>query len=209
MKKFINWVYKKRADLVKKQVNGEEIHPRDLFLGFTTHTPAIITHGSAGLNGSIKGVGFIPKEEFIEEILAVYMAHIETANEPEYAERGLKIIYEHLYADGCEEKIDFLSLGTLELAKAHTWTNLNENKIATLLFYEPPVTSFEVRCTAEIHINDIYHKFLNAQHDMFHRPNPSIWEERPAYIFRIKEIYDNSATKDGFGKLIYPHKNKD
>ena len=31
------------------------------------------------------------------------------------------------------------------------------------------------------------------------------WKTQPAYIFRIEEIYDNSATKDGFGqRLAYP-----
>ena len=28
----------------------------------------------------------------------------------------------------------------------------------------------------------------------------SRWLSYPAYIFRIEEVYDNSATKNGFGK---------
>ena len=32
-----------------------------------------------------------------------------------------------------------------------------------------------------------------------------LWKTQPEYIFRIEEIYDNSATKNGFGaKLEYP-----
>ena len=202
--KFLNWAYRKRAKLVERQVLGEKIHPREIFLGFTTHTPAIITNGSAGLNGSIKGIGFLPKTEFIQEILDIYFEHIETADQPHYADRGLKILYEQMWTKSAFEKIDFSILGTLELAKSHTWTNLHENNKATLLFYEPPAISFEVRCTTEIHLDGVYHKFLNAQHDMFHHPNPDVWKNRPAYIFRIDEIYDNSATKEGFGTPIYP-----
>ncbi|MCD6418402.1 hypothetical protein J7M00_06440 [bacterium] len=203
-KRFFDWAYHKRARTVKRQIDGENIHPREIFLSFTTHTPAIITHGSAGLNGSIKGIGFLPKQEFIDEILDIYLSHISTADEPHYADRGLKILYEQMWSPEAEERIDFSILGTLELAKAHTWTNLHENATATLLFYEPPIISFEVRTKAEIHTDGIYHKFLNAQHDMFHRPNPDVWENRPAYIFRIEEIYDNSATKNGFGTPIFP-----
>ena len=202
--KFLDWAYHKRAKLVRRQVEGENIHPREIFLGFTTHTPAIITHGSAGLNGSIKGIGFLPKREYIEEILDIYMGHIATADQEHYADRGLKVLYEQMWSPQAFDKIDFSILGTLELAKGHTWTNLHENPEATLLFYEPPVISFEVRCIAEIHTDGIYHKFLNAQHDMFHHPNPDRWKNRPAYIFRIKEIYDNSATREGFGRPIYP-----
>lgn len=202
--KFLRWAYGKRANLVKKQVNGENIDRRDIFLGFTTHTPVVITYGRAGLNGSVKGVGFIPKKEYIEQVLEEYMAHISTADEPDYSHRGLKILYNLIWSDNAKEKIDFSILGTLELAKLHTWTNLQDTQTATLLFYEPPATSFEVRCSAEIHTDGIYHKYLNAQHDMYHHPNPESWANRPAYIFRINEIYDNSVGKGGFGTLIFP-----
>ncbi len=203
-RRFFEWAYLKRARMIKRQLDGEDVHPREIFLAFTTHTPAIITCGSAGLNGSIKGIGFLPKREYIEEILEVYLSHIATADQPHYAQRGLKILYEQMWSEEARKRIDFSVLGTLELAKAHTWTNLHENPNATLLFYEPPVVSFEVRTVAEIHTNGLYHRFLNAQHDMFHHPHPEAWQNRPAYVFHIKEIYDNSATKDGFGTPIFP-----
>jgi hypothetical protein len=44
---------------------------------------------------------------------------------------------------------------------------------------------------------------LNAQHDLYHRPNPDGWKDRPAYIFVIDEIFDNSVTPKGFGKKIF------
>ncbi|RKZ34285.1 hypothetical protein DRQ33_02475 [bacterium] len=203
-KKFLDWAYHKRARLVCRQVEGEQMHPREIFLGFTTHTPVVITYGSAGINGSVKGIGFLPKKKYIQDVLEIYMEHIRTSDEPRYADRGLKILYEQMWSDEALERIDFSILGTLELAKAHTWTNIHENQRVCLLFYEPPSISFEVRCIAEIHSDDIYHKFLNAQHDMFHHPNQNVWENRPAYIFRIKQIYDNSASRDGFGTPIFP-----
>jgi len=94
---FIHWAYHERAQLIKRQAEGEEIQPQEIFLGFSRHKPAIVSSGPAGLNASIKGVGFIPK-------------------------------------------------------------------------------------------------------NVYHRPNPDGWKDRPAYIFVIEEIFDNSVTPQGFGK---------
>ena len=53
---------------------------------------------------------------------------------------------------------------------------------------------------------EIYQQFINAQHDVYHTPDTSIWLTRPAYLFHIEEIYDNSASRDGFGtKMQYPY----
>ena len=49
----------------------------------------------------------------------------------------------------------------------------------------------------------MYHRLINAQHDVYHQPHVESWTNRPAYIFIIDEIYDNSATDEGFGNHIY------
>jgi hypothetical protein len=72
---FFNWSYKTRANTVLKLFNGEEISNEKMFLSFTSHNPAMVSNGTAGLNASIKGVGFVPKPEFMEETLEAYMNH--------------------------------------------------------------------------------------------------------------------------------------
>ncbi len=202
--KFIKWAFHQRAELIRRQLRGERI-PRDsFFIGFTRHTPAIITDGPAGLNGSIKGVGFLPKGDNIENFLDKYKNHIENYEGDDYPERGLKLLNKLIWAEGQHEAIDFSCLGTLELALDHTWHNLQDNDRATLLFYEPPMISFEVRCSAEIHAGDRIHEYLNAQHDVYHGSNIHKWSDRPAYLFKIKEIFDNSVGKKAFGKRIFP-----
>jgi hypothetical protein len=68
------------------------------------------------------------------------------------------------------------------------------------------VISYELRGTIEIDDVGIYKKFVNAQHDVYHAPNMDRWEKRPALIFHIEEIYENSASKQGFGtKMKYPY----
>jgi len=164
----------------------------------------VVSCGPAGLNASIKGIGFTPKAPFLEETLAAYLAHIERGWRPGYSQEGLRLLADLLYGPRGEERLDFARLGTLELARQHTYANLQADNRATLLFYEPPVVSFELRGRAEIHgPGSPYHRLLNAQHDVYHHPHPELWAERPAYLFTIEEIYDNSATEEGFGRQIY------
>jgi len=203
---FISWAYKQRAELVRRQAREEKISPNEIFLGFTRHTPTVITDGPAGLNGSIKGVGFIPRPEFMEEIIEEYMKHINGPMDKSYSQRGLEILDRLVWADGKEEIFDFSLLGTLELAKKHTWRNLHFNNRATLLFYQPPAISFEVRCVAQIEESGPVQKYLNAQHDIYHGPNVNSWDKRPAYVFHIEEIFDNSAGRKGFGTRVFPEK---
>lgn len=200
---FIKWAYEQRAELIRRQAGGEQIPADRIFLGFTRHNPAVVSVGSAGLNGSIKGVGLVPKEPYVQETLDAYLAHIDTGWREGYSATGLQLLVRWLYGEGCRERLDFTRLGSLELAKDHSWINLRENPKATLVFYQPPAISFEVRCRVEIHEAGLYHTLVNAQHDVYHQPHPERWPNRPAYIFHIEEIYDNSATKEGFGKRIY------
>lgn len=201
--RYIKWSYRGRKELLRRIGAGEDLAREVIFLGFTRHTPTVVSVGSAGPNGSVKGVGFVPGSAHIEMLLAKYLEHIDSGWSDDYSARGLKILEETVYGPSGEDVVDFTKLATLELAKGHTWRNLKENRSVSLVFYEPPVISFEVRAVAEIHEDGIYHEFVNAQHDVYHKPNRPGWKDRPAYIFGIEEIYDNSATRDGFGTLIY------
>jgi hypothetical protein len=199
---FYEWAFDTRAQKVIDLANGVKINMEKFFLSFTTHTPALITHGGkGGLNGSIKGIGFVPKQEYLEDVLQKYIEHIKSysPDDKEYSNRGLKLLVDELYSPNIRDRIDFSKITTLELAKKHTWDNLQVNKEATYLFYQPPRISFELRGTIEIDNEGIYKKFVNAQHDVYHTPNMDKWDNRPALVFHIKEIYDNSASKKGFG----------
>jgi hypothetical protein len=206
---FFNWSYKTRAQMVTKLHNGEDISREKLFLSFTSHNPAFVSNGPAGLNASIKGVGYVPKPEYLEETLEAYLKHIQTykmCGDEDYSKRGLALLVNLLYSPEAECRIDFSILTSLEMAKKHSWENYRVNPEATLIFYQPPAVSYELRGKMEIHENDIYQKFVNAQHDVYHAPNMERWPQRPAYVFRIEEIYNNSVGKDGFGqKLQYPY----
>jgi len=193
---FIDWIFVKRRELVEKILSGK-VDEREVYLGFLSHTPAIVTYGSAGLNASIKGIGFLHKEEYFEESLKILREYMKNKRSQVEA---LNFLLKHLYQ---REKIDFTKLTSIELARKHTWTNVNENPAATIIFYYPPMISYEVRCKVKIHLNDEMHEFVNRIHDLYHVGKPQIdkWSERPVYVFHIHEIYDNSPLK--MGQKIY------
>jgi len=188
---FIEYVFQERVEAIKKMLYGK--FDAYLLIDFTRHNAAIITYGPAGLNGSIKGIGFIHRDEFLMETLEKMREELSSEYEPEKAG---KFLLEEIYV---REKIDFTKFITLELARKHTWKNLTEgNKEATILFFTPPSTSYEVRCDVEIHRDDEIWEYANSLHDIFHRPKKKRdWSKTPAYLFKIREIYDNSEDKMG------------
>ncbi|OJU13749.1 MAG: hypothetical protein BGN88_01815, partial [Clostridiales bacterium 43-6] len=151
-----------------------------------------------------------------EETLEAYLNHIDSYDPEDktYSQRGLKILIQYLYGEEARNRIDFTKFATLEMAKDHSYANYKADPTATVLFYQPPAISFELRGKIDIidetesGKREIYQQFINAQHDVYHAPakDRSRWLTRPAYLFRIEEVYDNSATKEGFGtKLEYPY----
>ncbi len=188
---FIRYAFDERVFLIKKMIR--EGFSQDMLIGFTRHNAAIITCGDAGINGSIKGVGFIHRNDILGETLKKMREELKNKYDMHHA--ALFLLNEIYVRD----KIDFKKLVSLELARKHTWKNLTEGeKKATILFFTPPSTSYELRCDVEIHQDDDIWEYTNSLHDIFHRPERKRdWRKTPAYLFKIREIYDNSEDKMG------------
>jgi len=211
---FFNWAYNTRANTVLRMLGGEEIPPEKLFLSFCSHTPTFVSNGPAGLNAAVKGIGFLPKEEFLEETLAAYIEHIKSYDreDKDYSKRGLAVLAKYLYKEEARERIDFTRLGSLELGKKQSYENYKANPEAALCYYQPPGISYKLKGRMAIvdekesGKRELYQQFINAQHDVYHMPKPESWAEKPAYVFTIEEIYDNGVSKDGFGtRLQFPY----
>ena len=192
---FKKWAFRERRQLIERMLKGESSR-EDFLVGFLRHTPAIVSCGPAGLNASIKGIGFVVKERYLEETTERLISYIKGKkwNMREAAELLLNEVY-------VEEKIDFTLLSTVELARRHTYMNIKRNRFATILFFMPPSTSYEVRCEVKLYEDGIYHRYVNAVHDVFHFPGHRDWSKTPVYIFKIREIYDNDPEK--MGEKIY------
>ncbi len=196
---FIRYAFEERVAGVRKLAEGK--FGPDALIGFTRHNAAIITCGPAGVNGSIKGIGFIHRDELLPETIEKLRKELSRSYDPK---RALQFLLEEIYV---RERVDFTKFVSLELAKKHTWKNVKSGRgEATILFFTPPSTSYEVRCEVEVHEDGLVWEYANAIHDVFHRPERRRdWNKTPAYLFRIKGIYNNS--EDAMGVKIYPPAN--
>ncbi len=196
---FFDWAYSKRKELLEKILNESFKDEQELFIGFTRHTPVMITNGSAGLNGSVKGFGFVPKAECIDEVTAQVIEVIKLGKSASYKQR-IQALLDMMYSEKAIERIDFTRLVSLELARKHTWENVgSENVPCTLVYYEPPMISFEIRGKVSLELDGKYTLFANAMHDVYHAESSEI-RKLPAYIFEIGQIFDNSVR--AFGKEL-------
>lgn len=217
MNKFFEWAFRTRGNAVKELAAGKNMSAEKMFLSFMSHNPVFVSSGPAGLNGAVKGIGFIPKEEYLAEALKVYKKHIASYDpeDREYSSRGLQVLIDCLYSEEAEKNIDFEHVYGVEMAFSSSYKNYLENPQGSMVFYQPPVTSFELKGKMELigehHSSDenispdtlpVLQQFVNAQHDVYHTPDTSRWKTRPVYRFTIEEIYDKSSTKSGFGTRI-------
>lgn len=195
--KLVNYLFRERRRILERMIAGE-ITDKEVFIGFTRGTPVVITDGPAGLSGSVKMVGFLPKTEYIKELTSLAIKIAEKRSK----ENDVSVMHKLLSHFYDESKMEFTKLGGLEMAFKHTWTNIKATGKATLVFFTPPIESYEIRCDVEIHEEGPIYEYLNALHDIFHVVKGSR-SRFPAYVFKLREVYDQSASIEGFGKLIY------
>lgn len=226
-REFLEWNYFARRRLIARVLEGGLEDPRQLFLEFTRHNPVLCTAapGDAGVevNGKVVGIGYVLKPSFLPEAIERFEEHLRATDEEleagtrsreelvhEHASRGLRLLLELVYLEpeAAEERVDFEKLASLELAlrvphsSKHTWSLVQKSRRACLVFFQPPSTSFEVRCSVSVHDGDEYHRFVNLVHDAYHYTPPERRSGRPAYVFHVEEVYDNSASPRGFGRKI-------
>jgi hypothetical protein len=196
MQEFFKWFFNERRELIVRMAEGR-LTQRDTLVGFTRHTPAIVSSGPAGLNASIKGVGIVHKEEFLPDTVEKIESYLR--EHPRPAPRtSSDFLLREIYVP---EKVDPKRISTIELALRHTYQNLRNGGPATLLFYEPPSVTYELRCRAECFHDGPLFMFVNGVHDVFHGLRRD-WSRTPVYIFTVEEIYDNHPDK--MGERIYP-----
>ncbi len=195
---FINYVFRERVKLLKKLAKGGG-DKMELYVSFTRVNPVVITYGPAGLNGSVKMIGFIPKQEYLSEMLN-HAYEVLKAKDLKGISYVVNELINYFYDPG---KLDLTRFGALEMAFGHTWVNIKATGKATLLFYTPPVTSYEVRCDVSIEDSGPIKDYLNVMHDLYHGLGSQGRSNYPAYVFKVREIYDQSASKNGFGRMIF------
>lgn len=221
---FLEWNYYGRRRLLEKLLSGGMT--REMVLEFMRHTPVLVTaaevNGRIEVNGKVVGCGYVASRDYLGEKIKVFRDHIQQSDEEynsgasydkvkeEHLLRGAKLLLEHIYLEGgrASREIDFEVLATIELAKRvphssrHTWSLIQRNPRVSLVFYQPPVLSYEIKGYATIHMEDQLHEFVTLVHDSFHYTPPQARSDRPVYIIHVEEVYDNSASSKGFGRRL-------
>jgi len=223
--KFLEWNYYPRRRLIEEMLAGpSHASPEKLALEFTRHNPVLVTAAQMGggirVNGKVVGCGYVLRREYMAEAVKAFSDHIAESDEAyeeargdraalrrlyaEHAARGARLMLRYVYLPRgeAEERVDFEKLATVELAMKETWRIVQRSRAASLVFFQPPVVSFEVKGRLSVHLGDEYHRLVTLIHDAYHYTPPEHRGERPVYILHVEEVYDKSATASGFGRRI-------
>ncbi|PLJ77005.1 hypothetical protein [Infirmifilum sp. SLHALR2] len=227
---FLEWNYYARRNLLLQLVEGQRLSPEKFFLEFTRHNPALVTatcaSGEVKVNAKIVGCGYVPREEYADEVTRKLEEHVKLSDEKylqasgdketlrrlyeEHSLRGARLLLQLVYHPrGVAEKcMDFEKLATVELAKRvrdrphQTWSIVQSSRAASLLFFQPPSVSFEVKGKLTVHLDDAVHKLVTLIHDAYHYTPPEHRSDRPVYVLHVEQVYDKSPTPSGFGRRL-------
>ncbi len=212
---YVRWSFEERRARLDKIAQGI-FSTRDLA---GPHNACVATYGGhprmgrISLNTAYKGMGWIPKPENLEPLLA-QLAEASDLPEPRSREeflaqmRSKAAFLEGLYRD--PELFDMRKQGSLELFTfggyfTHTFLNMMANPVASASFLAYP--TFELRAITQLlHPEDPglsrYERglvqYLNKIHDFIHSGNgPKI-----ACIYHIIEAYEDTPVAGAKGRKL-------
>jgi hypothetical protein len=149
---------------------------KDEYIAFNAgHLPVVGTWGKDSLfpNLANKGVGFSPKDEFMDRYLPMLESAVEEIQKlPPHAvdeTRALRIAtVREFYAH--PEHIDWRRLCLLEIFEGTTFQNLTQNPFASVLWTgnSPVFVSYQVDCVVEVMpTEDLRYRFAWAMRRLF------------------------------------------
>jgi hypothetical protein len=197
-KKMVQWINDGRKT-VYRQIS--DMQPKINF--FPGHLPVVTTfnaHTSFPFNSANKGVGFIPRAEYLEEYIQLFQQAINGGR----SELWKKSIRERVAAASKfyfnRDIIDYRCLGTLEIFEKQTFANITEMPLASLLYTGtfPSYMSFQVNCGIEIiDKNDLRYMFIMLSRLLFEYDGFHITQnDYPyAYIFWVSEVIEKTPYR--------------
>ncbi len=202
--KYFSWINNGRKQMYDKIVKNTAGHGF-----FASHLPVVTTFSKSKLfpfNSSNKGVGFIPKPEYLQEYIDLFRTTMENTKGIPWEESLHKRIecVSQFYFN--EDKIDKRVLSTLEIFEKQTFKNLNETPKAAIHYTgnAPDYISFQLNAAVEIiGPEDPRHEFIKLARTMFEYNSFHIYQHNfpYAYLFWISELVDKTPYR-------VPQKNK-
>lgn len=202
---FMEWNFERRLETLKN------IRENKMPSLAGSHNGMVASHGlkrsdaQFSINCAVKGMGFIPKPDRIQEILNLLKSTFDSSDTKKLS------ILEDLYNHG-EDIFDLTKQVSLELYatpefETHTFLNQMTDPGVAIVFLDFP--SYELRAITQLihpanpNLTE-YEKsvveYINTIHDYFHSksPQPSI-----GVIYHIIEVFDNTPGR-ARGKRIIP-----
>ncbi len=192
-KDFIEWNAKTRVEFIENIKTGKIPE-----LG-GPHSGVVATYGmrrfdsNFTLNNAVKGTGLAPRDEKLDEAIELLKTTFDKTM-PEKMD-VLKSMYENVdFFDW--RKQTSLELYTTRDFETHTFLNIMENPVATIVFMDIP--TYELRTIARIvhpEDNDVLPhekkllEFVNLAHEYMHGKFTRVF---PLLLFYIVEVFDNT-----------------
>jgi len=204
--KFIKWSVENRMETF------ERVRKNQMPRLAGPHNGMVATYGIRRLdsqfkiNNAVKGMGFMPKEDKIKEVIDL----LESTKDSDFETRlkVLEDLYNHVDEYFTRKALLSLELYTTKEFETHTFLNEMVNPAASIVFLDIP--SFEVKAIAQlIHPNDpqlteyeedIVH-YANLIHSYFHGKFTKTFI---AVVYHVIEVYDNTPGRGGKGIRIMP-----
>lgn len=198
--KFLDWQLSARAHLF------EALERQEMPRSFSAHLPAVSTLGSGSfpIHMANKGVGMLPKDELIPDLLREIDDCMEWAAQRSWNESQARriatarLLYDHA------DRVDPRRFGLIEIFRGSTFENLQRNPQATLLFTgdAPKWLSFQVNCVAEIiEPGDPRFEFIVGMRLLFESDRFHVQQLKypMGYVFWVHEVIEKTPLfgRDG------------
>lgn len=205
--KFVDWIEQGRRSMYGKLMG--KASPGF----FTSHLPVVTTQSPGPgfpFNCSNKGVGFLPKPEYLQEFVDLFRRTLENTRGRPWQESMKERIaaVSSFYFD--RDRIDYRALSTLEIFEKGTYRNLSKLPLAAVHYTgnAPDYISFQVNCAVEIiRPDDPRHAFVHLARIMFEYDSFHISQTNfpYAYVLWISEVLDKTpfrVPEKDQGKII-------
>lgn len=179
-----------------------------MFGGFGPHLPVLSVRNAEGdfpVNSAAKGVGLVPKAEFLEHYIKRFSGLVEESVDIGWKDslkarlQALIDLYNH------PDHLDRSVFGSLELYAKRSYQGVLLDPRASLLFVDIDAgnLSYEIHVVAELHPPEsAIHRFETSVHDLFHVPQGRKKVYPFAYLFRVVEVYDKTPGPRASSRLI-------
>ncbi|MCS7175228.1 hypothetical protein [Pseudothermotoga sp.] len=202
---FFNWQIQTRTKSLKIFLGLEKGVPN-----FSPHTVVMSTFSKEGefpINSCIKGLGLVPKQEYLEELANKAINLIEMARQKGVNETFKERVQFLLDLYEKPEIFDRRILSSIEMFYKNSYRNVLKDPRATLLFYDQ-MSGYSVMFNVVVELvprGDTFYKYVTAVHDLFHVPkDPNVKIDRYEYVYRFWpiEAYDKTPGPKASSKIF-------